>query len=547
VRIKPLAEPAIAAVRDGRTKFHPQRWENTYFGWMENIRDWCISRQLWWGHRIPAWWCERCENPEPIVAVAAPGKCPKCGGPLRQDDDVLDTWFSSGLWPFSTLGWPDETADLRTYYPTSLLITGFDIIFFWVARMMMLGLRFMNDVPFRDVYITPLVRDQYGKKMTKSRGNVVDPLDIIGRYGTDAVRFTLAQLAVQGRDVILSDERLAASRAFANKIWNAARFAMMNLDAAPQPVPSVDTDKLSLADRWILDRLDAAVREVSAAIDGYEFNIAALRLYQFIWHEFCDWYIELAKEPLKAGGDAQAAARWTLVRVLDSMLRLLHPFMPFISEEIWQVLRPYIDAANLAPHLAIATFPAPSDKPWLSDDERRAMERCIEVTGAVNSLRSLVRLHPRERIEVTICPVLTPLPALYAHETFDLQADVDKWGGYLSVLGRAKGIVLLKVAAGPSDLPSLLTKRLNWCTVAIAVPPEFDRESAAKRAEKDYLQTIQEKKRIDDRLNNPQFKMKATPEAIAEAQQRLDELDSQCDDLLEQMRVLGINRAYDAS
>ena len=356
-----IAGKAIAAVEQGHATFHPKFWENTYFAWMRNLQDWCISRQLWWGHRIPAYWCSRCENPEPIVAEERPAACPRCGaGGLRQDEDVLDTWFSSGLWPFSTLGWPDKTADLEKYYPTSLLITGFDIIFFWVARMMMFGLE-MNPrdsaapaerVPFREVYITPLVRDAQGKKMTKSRGNVVDPLQIMDKYGTDAVRFTLAQLSVQGRDLVLSDERLAASRAFANKIWNAARFVLMNLEGAPKPIPAVEAAQLSLADRWILSGLDRTIRDVTAAIDAYEFNRAAMVVYQFIWHEFCDWFIELSKEPLKAGGERQAAARYVLVNCFDRTLRILHPFMPFISEEIWQALRPYMSEANLSDHLA---------------------------------------------------------------------------------------------------------------------------------------------------------------------------------------------------
>ncbi len=255
VRVKPLADKAVKAVRDGRTTFFPKFWENTYFNWMENIYDWCISRQLWWGHRIPAYQCAQCGHL--MVSASQPEKCQRCGATeITQDEDVLDTWFSSGLWPFSTLGWPEQTEDLARYYPTSLLITGFDIIFFWVARMMMMGLWFTDEVPFRDVYITPLVRDKYGKKMTKSRGNVVDPLDLMDRYGTDALRLTLAQLSVQGRDVILSDDRLAASRAFANKVWNAARFVMMNLEGVDGPVKPVETSKMSMADRWILSRLD---------------------------------------------------------------------------------------------------------------------------------------------------------------------------------------------------------------------------------------------------------------------------------------------------
>ncbi len=513
VRIKPLADPAIAAVRDGRTRFHPQRWEKTYFDWMENIHDWCISRQLWWGHRIPAWWCERCENPEPIVAAAPPEKCPTCGGPMRQDEDVLDTWFSSGLWPFSTLGWPDETADLKTYYPTSLLITGFDIIFFWVARMMMLGLRFMDDVPFRDVYITPLVRDQFGKKMTKSRGNVVDPLDIIGRYGTDAVRFTLAQLAVQGRDLILSDDRLAASRAFANKIWNAARFAMMKLEGAPQPVPAVAPGRLRLAERWILDRLDSAIRDVTGAIDGYEFNAAALRLYQFIWHEFCDWYIELAKEPLDAGGDAQAGARWVIVRVLDRMLRLLHPFMPFISEEIWQMIRPYIDEAKLAPHLAIAKFPEASDKPWLADDERRAMDRCIEVTGAINSMRSLLGFHPGSRGRALL------------KAASGINGDLASWKTYAMTLGKLDELTTLDDRGQPSR--RFIFSQLSWGEAGIEAPAEFDFRKTLEALQKKLNEISSHLERHVARMNNADFQARASAEARQETEDKIVELEAQ--------------------
>ncbi len=398
--MRAMADRAIEAVRKGDTTFHPKRWENVFFNWLENIHDWCISRQLWWGHRIPAYRCVRCDHL--IVAAERPSRCPECdGSDIVQDDDVLDTWFSSGLWPMSTLGWPEETADFARYYPTSLLLTGFDIIFFWVARMMMFGLEFTDQVPFKDVYITPLVRDKDGKKMSKTKGNVVDPLDLMEQYGADAVRFTLAQLAAQGRDVILSHDRFAASRAFANKIWNAARFVMMNLEGAPQPLPKVEIAKLGLAERWILSRLDDTIREVSSSIDAYEFNVAAMKLYQFIWHEFCDWYIELSKEPLKAGGEPQAGARWVLINVFDKMLRLLHPFMPFVSEEIWQVIRPYIDEENLATHLPIAKYPEPSATNPLSAAEEAAMSHCIEATEAINSLRSLLGWHPGQRVIAT--------------------------------------------------------------------------------------------------------------------------------------------------
>ena len=526
VRIKPLADPAIAAVRDGRTRFHPQRWERTYFDWMENIHDWCISRQLWWGHRIPAYWCTSCENPEPIVAAAPPEKCPTCGGAMRQDEDVLDTWFSSALWPFSTLGWPDESADLKTYYPTSLLITGFDIIFFWVARMMMMGLRFMDDVPFRDVYITPLVRDQFGKKMTKSRGNVVDPLEIIERYGTDAVRFTLAQLAVQGRDLILSDDRLAASRAFANKIWNAARFTIMNLEGAPQPLPPpAEIGRLRLAERWILDRLDSAISDVTRAIDGYEFNVASLRLYQFTWHEFCDWYIELAKEPLKSGGEAQAATRWVLVRCLDRLLRMLHPFMPFISEEIWQVIRPYIDDAELAPHLAIARFPEIGDKPLLSAAEQTAMAHCIEVTGAINSMRSLLGFHPGARGRALLKVV----------SGGDL--NLAGWKTYAMTLGKLDELTILDEQAQPAG--HFIFTQLAWGEAGIDAPAEFDFQKTWAALQKKLKEVVSHLERHVARMSSPDFQSKASPEARQETEDKVVELGAQKIRLEAQLNQLG--------
>ena len=533
---KSLAGEAIAAVENGDTTFHPKFWENTYFSWMRNIQDWCISRQLWWGHRIPAYWCVKCEavgqGTEPIVAEERPASCPNCGGAdLRQDEDVLDTWFSSGLWPFSTLGWPDATPELARYYPTSLLLTGFDIIFFWVARMMMLGIYCLDErpderarVPFREVYITPLVRDQYGKKMTKSRGNVVDPLEIMEKYGTDAVRFTLAQLAVQGRDLILSDDRLAASRAFANKIWNAARFVMMNLDGAPQPLPPVDVSKLGLAERWILSRLDNAVRDVTKAIDAYEFNNAALIVYQFIWHEFCDWYIELAKDPLKTGGASQAAARYVLVECFDRMLRILHPFMPFISEEIWQALRPYFPAAESSEHLAVAKFPTPAPTPWLSPDEDSAMNHCIEATQAVNSLRSLLGWNPGQRVRTVMKRMTEESFAQYA-----------PWLPYLKVLTKSDGISFEEVTPGRHAIFAHLD---GLGDVGIEAPETFDFDVARKKLSKQLDEVKKYERQHEARLNDENFRRKADPETVTEAVQRREVLRGQSYLLTEQLRQI---------
>jgi valyl-tRNA synthetase len=395
VRVKPLAETAIAAVRQGRIRITPRNWVRTYDHWMENIRPWCISRQLWWGHRIPAWYCDA--DGSVHVSREDLARCPRCGGPLRQDEDVLDTWFSSGLWPFSTLGWPEATDDLRTFYPTALLVTGFDILFFWVARMVMLGLHFMKEVPFRDVYIHALVRDAEGQKMSKSKGNVADPLEVMGRYGTDAFRFTLAALAAQGRDIRISDERIEGSRNFANKLWNAARLVLANLDgysaARARATPP------ALADRWIQSRLAATASRVREHLRRYRFNDAASTLYQFIWHEVCDWYLEMAKLSLYRAADPgrRLRAQHTLVTVLEASLRLLHPFMPFITEELWQRL----------PHRGPSIMMAPYPRAGRGQRDPEAERQMALVTGTITAIRNIrgeMRLGPALVVDVTLRP-----------------------------------------------------------------------------------------------------------------------------------------------
>jgi valyl-tRNA synthetase len=341
VKIKPLADDAIKVVENGQIRFVPKNWEKTYFEWMYNIRDWCISRQLWWGHRIPAFYCEECSHI--TVTMEDPDKCGKCGSAnIRQDEDVLDTWFSSALWPFSTMGWPDETPELKKYYPTSVLVTGFDIIFFWVARMIMTGVKFMKDIPFLDVYIHALVRDEHGQKMSKSKGNVIDPLVMMDQYGTDAFRFTLAAFAAQGRDIILSEKRIEGYSSFCNKIWNATRFILMNLGNDFKP-EKLNQDKLEVFDKWILHSLNNTVKNVSEALEQYRFNEAANLIYEFWWNEFCDWYLELVKQRLYAkiniSAESSYAAKQVLFFVLHKMLLLMHPFMPFITEEIWSRIK----------------------------------------------------------------------------------------------------------------------------------------------------------------------------------------------------------------
>ena len=397
VDVKPLAEEAIKAVRSGETRIVPQQWEKTYFEWMLNIQDWCVSRQIWWGHRIPAWYCEECD--EITVSREDATVCAHCGSSeLRQETDVLDTWFSSALWPFSTMGWPEQTAALGKFYPTSCLVTGFDILFFWVARMMMMGLKFMDDVPFKDVYIHALVRDAQGQKMSKSKGNVIDPLLVIDEYGADAFRFTLTSFAAMGRDVKLSTDRIAGYRNFCNKIWNASRFALMNLeDFDPAGIDLQELD-LSDADRWILTRFKDAASQVQAALEEYRFNDAASVLYAFTWHSFCDWYIELSKDDLY--GDDPAAkqrAQAVLYTVLEQLLRLLHPFMPFVTEEIWQALpgqRPYAS-------IMLADFPTGAELPVDAVGAER-MDLVMDVIRAIRNVRGEMDVAPSRQITVIL-------------------------------------------------------------------------------------------------------------------------------------------------
>jgi valyl-tRNA synthetase len=414
VKVGPLAEPAIGAVREGRTRIVPEHWQKVYFGWMENIRDWCISRQLWWGHQIPAWYCRQCnageilgtdqdgnllltERAQPIVSRTDPTECPRGHQDLVRDSDVLDTWFSSALWPFSTMGWPEKTETLARFYPTSVLVTGFDIIFFWVARMMMMGLHFMKDVPFRDVYVHALVRDEQGQKMSKSKGNVIDPLELLDRFGTDALRFTLVALSAMGRDIKLSEDRVEGYRNFANKIWNAARFVLLNaggessVDASlPDP-----TEDLTLADRWILQRLAATTREVRETIAEYRFNEAAAALYRFLWSDYCDWYLEMAKISL-AEPARRAVTLRVLVGALERFLRLLHPFMPFVTEELWHAL------PVTRPTESIMVAPVPDvEERWLAVDVG-AMDLVIETIRAVRSVRADLNVAPNASLELLV-------------------------------------------------------------------------------------------------------------------------------------------------
>ncbi len=401
VSVKPLAAKAVEAVKDGRITIYPKNWYNTFYSWMDNIRDWCISRQIWWGHRIPAWNCGECGKV--IVACDAPSVCPECSGAkLEQETDVLDTWFSSALWPFSTMGWPQQTKELQTFYPTTVLSTGFDILFFWVARMMMMGLHFMDEVPFKDVYLHALVRDKHGKKMSKSTGNVIDPLDLMAQYGTDSMRFALTAFAAQGREIRLDEDRIEGYRHFINKIWNAARFALMHVSECDDLVKRealADISALPLAHRWILSRTNETVKEVRAALDEYRFNDVALVSYQFIWKEFCDWYLEWIKADLFSDDpQAKKQAQGVLLEVLETILKLVHPVIPFVTEEIWSVL------PGEREMLVTSSYPVVYKERYDVAAEKQ-METLMGVITGIRTIRSEAEVHPSAKIDaVVLCP-----------------------------------------------------------------------------------------------------------------------------------------------
>ena len=394
VKMEPLANPAIDAVRSGEIKFVPERFEKNYFHWMENIRDWCISRQLWWGHRIPAFYCDDCD--EIVVTKEGSAVCPKCGKPMRQDSDTLDTWFSSALWPFSTLGWPENTEDLKYFYPTNTLVTGYDIITFWVSRMIFSGLEYMGEKPFDTVLIHGLVRDALGRKMSKSLGNGIDPLLIIEKYGADALRFALATGNSPGNDMRFSDEKIESARNFANKLWNAARFVMMNLDIEKVEMP--DHDKLGIADKWILTKLNALIKSVRTQFDAYELGIALSEIYDFVWDIFCDWYIELSKPALSAKGtEANKVTQNVIVYVLESILKLLHPFIPFITEEIYLSLPHFDDCESIM----ISSYPTVNEDLSFSADYDN-MEKVIEVIKAIRARRAEMNVPPSKKAQIFI-------------------------------------------------------------------------------------------------------------------------------------------------
>jgi len=408
ISIKPLAEKALEAVRDGRTRIIPERFTKIYYNWMENIRDWCISRQLWWGHRIPVWYCDDCG--EIIVSRQDPSACPKCGNRnIRQDEDVLDTWFSSGLWPFSTLGWPEETADLQYFYPTSVMETGADILFFWVARMMMFGLEFTGQVPFHTVYLHGLILDKDGQKMSKTKGNVIDPLEIMDDYGTDALRFTLLVGSTPGHDTNLDIKKVEANRNFANKVWNAGRFVLSAVEKAPAE-PGSEPD-WTLADSWIWGRLKELLRETDRLFQSYQYGEAGRQIYEFFWSDFADWYLEIAKIQMSQGGDAAYYTATTLVRVLDACLRLLHPFTPYVTEELWghlkdaaldKAYKPFNSRRAWEDALIIAAWPETGKSEGWEELAISSFTVIQEVVRAIRNIRADKKITPGRKLPALI-------------------------------------------------------------------------------------------------------------------------------------------------
>jgi len=525
VKIAPLAQPAIQAVESGKVKFSPQSWEKTYFEWMYNIRDWCISRQLWWGHQIPAWYCGRCQ--EITVAQSTPHECVHCHAPqseLRQDEDVLDTWFSSALWPFSTLGWPDQTKALKTFYPTSILETGFDIIFFWVARMMMMGIHFMGEVPFEKIYLHAMVRDEKGEKMSKSKGNVIDPLLVIEQHGADPLRFTLAIMAGQGRDIKLSVDRVEGYRAFCNKLWNAVKFFHLQLEpeqggGIEEPNEGLEHwlrshhSDLLVHNQWILSSFQDLVETVEESLRKFELNVAAQALYDFTWHQLCDWYIELSKLPIREGGEKRLQTLYTLRYVLEELLKLMHPFMPFVTEELWQSL-PWIkteqtqtrSSLDLVEVQTLMLQKFPKSQAWLKNksaqDDIQAIQSVIE---ALRNFRGENSISPKVEFAVS-------------YETGSAESDqfLTKYSQLIRSLARVSEFKKNATVDGPSALIHLTHPQLDF---RIKLQGLVNVDEEMKRILKEIEKVSSDLAHVSQKLSQETFITKA-PAALVEKERQ---------------------------
>lgn len=515
VKMKPLAKPAIQAVLDGNIRFVPERFTKIYLGWLENIRDWCISRQLWWGHRIPVWYCQDCG--EMICASVDPTSCPSCASTnLEQDPDVLDTWFSSGLWPFSTLGWPEKTPELEHFYPTSVLVTGRDIIFFWVARMIFTSLEFMHEEPFKDVFIHGLILDAQGRKMSKSLGNGVDPIEVIEKYGADTLRFMLVTGNTPGNDLRFQFERLEGTRNFANKIWNASRFVLMNLSDFE---PESQKPEYTLADRWILTKYNQIVEQVTNNLDKYEMGEAAKAIYEFIWSQFCDWYIELVKPRLygKETPKSKYTAQYVLNYVLTNTLKLLHPFMPFITEEIWQHL------PEKGKSIMVSKWPQ-TDSNLVDKDAEESMDLLMEVIRSIRNIRAEMNVPPGKKAEVIIMA-----------KSKEAYAIVNTGQEYVARLANGEPINIYEgIGTKPSNVATAIVGDLE-----IYLPLEglIDLEVEIKRLEKELSQTKKELERVTGKLSNEGFLTKAPQEVIAKEQAKQRELLVKEKALLERLKM----------
>ncbi|MDR1519890.1 MAG: valine--tRNA ligase [Planctomycetota bacterium] len=537
VRMRPLADKAIQASRDGKLKFIPQRWERVYLSWLENVRDWCISRQIWWGHRIPVWYCGQCR--EMTVAIEDPKVCAKCGSAdIERDPDVLDTWFSSALWPFSTLGWPDKTPELDFYYPTSVLVTARDIIYFWVARMAMLGLHFLKEIPFRQVYINGTILDENGARMSKTRENGIDPLVMIngGRqrrfgkefayegYGADAVRYTLCTLTTDGQDIKLAPTRFEMGRNFINKMWNASRFVLIRLAECEPGVGELGASGLSIADRWMLSRLAASIDEVNRQLEGFRFHEYAKTIYDFAWGDFCDWYVEMAKPALTRGGDGAAATARVLAWTLDNILRLLHPAAPFFTEEVWRLLSEVAPARGLgvpaqaAPMLIRAAWPdLDAASLWRDPGVERDMARAMDVVRAVRNIRAKFNLPPKAPMAALVGAAAEEYVASLA-----LLADMIKSQAGLGDL--EMGVDIGKPRQAASEI-------LPGAQVYVPLAGLMDVEVERRRIEKELAKKTAGRENLNRKLHNHEFLERAPAEVVEREKARREELTRQIGEL----------------
>lgn len=515
VKMVPLAGPAIEAVRDGRIRFVPERFDKPYYNWMENTRDWCISRQLWWGHRIPAYYCDDCG--EISVSATPLTVCPKCGKPVRQDEDTLDTWFSSALWPFSTLGWPKSTPEYEYFYPTDVLVTGYDIIFFWVIRMVFSGLEQTGKEPFNTVLIHGLVRDSQGRKMSKSLGNGIDPLEVIDKYGADALRMTLMTGNAPGNDMRFYWERVEASRNFANKVWNASRFIMMNVEKAPESQAALSD--LTMADRWILSKVNTLAKDVTENMDKYELGIALQKVYDFIWEEFCDWYIEMVKPRLYSDEDTtKAAAIWTLKTVLIQSLKLLHPYMPFITEEI------FCNLQEEEPSIMISSWPVYKEE-WNFASEENAVETIKEAVRGIRNVRTSMNVPPSKKAKVYVVSEDESLLGIFEHSKV-----------FFATLGYASEVCLQKDKTGIADdaVSAVIPKAAIYMPFAELV--DIDKE--IERLQKEEERLTKELARVNGMLGNEKFVSRAPEAKIAEEKAKLEKYTQMMDQVKERLAQL---------